>query len=104
MGLHTKASEIRWLRPRELEGIILVDGGMHLLMSRSVISGIVYLYADAGLYNLLVECGVFAARTVDHMLSGKDFDRAIYGLKFLEETKRLSVQYSTEFLQQFHAC
>ena len=94
MGLYTKASEIKWSRPKELEDIILVEGGMHLLMS--VISGIGYLYADAGLSNLLVDSGVFASRTVDHMLSGKDFDRALYGLKLLEEA------LSAQFLQQFY--
>ena len=84
MGLLTKALEIVWAHPTELEGVILVEGGMHLLMS--VIAGIGNLYGDAGLNNLLHESGVFAPRTVDHMLSGKDFDRALYGLKLVEES------------------
>ena len=72
MGLYSKAAEIKWSRPKELEDIILVEGGMHLLMS--VISGVGYLYDDARLSNLLVDSEVFAPSTVDHMLSGKDFD------------------------------
>ena len=63
----------------------------------SVISGIGFLYGDAGLSNLLVDSGLFAPKTVEHMLSGKDFDRAIYALKLLEEA------LSMQFLQQFHA-
>ena len=68
---------------------------MHLLMS--VISGVGYLYGDAGLTNLLVDSVVFTSRKVDHMLSGRDFDTTLYGLKLLEEA------LSSQFTQQFHA-
>ena len=93
MGLLTKALEIVWAHPTELEGVILVEGGMHLLMS--VIAGIGHLYGDAGLNNLLHESGVFAPRTVDHMLSGKDFDKVLYGLKLVEEA--LCAQFFVNF-------
>ena len=66
---------------------------MHFLMS--LFSGIGKLYADAGLKNLLRESGVFAAETTNRMLSGKDFDRALYGLKLIDEA--LSVIYLKEF-------
>ncbi len=33
MGLLSKALETLWAQPKELEGIILLEGGMHLLMS-----------------------------------------------------------------------
>ncbi len=68
---------------------------MHLL--KSVISGIGYLYGDAWLSILLDDSGVFASRAVGRMLSGKDFDRALYGLKLLEEA------LSEQFLQHFYA-
>lgn len=94
MGLLPKALEITWSHPKELEGVILMEGGMHLLMS--VIAGIGHLYGDAGLSQLLHESGVFASRTVDNMLTGKDFDRALYGLQLAEEA------LCAQFLQQFH--
>jgi hypothetical protein len=34
-----------------------------------------------GLRALLPDSGVFAAGGVQHMLSGRDFERALYGLK-----------------------
>lgn len=83
MGLLSKALEITWSCPNQLEGVIPFEGGMHLLMS--VFAAIGYLYGE-GLNDLLVESGVFASATVNQMLSGKDFDRAIYGLKLVDES------------------
>ena len=83
MGLLTRALEIVWARPDELKGVIPLAGGMHLLMS--YIASIGYLFGDAGLKQLLHESDVFAAGTVNNMLSGKDFDRAIYGLHLIDE-------------------
>jgi hypothetical protein len=83
MGLLTKAYEITWANPDDLEGVIPCEGGMHLLMS--VFSAIGYLYGDAGLKQLLHESGVYAAGTVECMFSGKDFDRALRGLRLVDE-------------------
>ena len=83
MGLLTKALEITWSHADQLSNVIPVEGGMHLLMS--IIAGIGYLFGDAGLRQLLHESGVFAAGTVQQMLCGKDFDRALYGLKIVDE-------------------
>ena len=83
MGLLTKAYEITWANPDDLNGVIPCEGGMHLLMS--VFSAIGYLYGDAGLKQLLYESGVYAAGSAEHMLSGKDFDRALHGLRLVDE-------------------
>jgi hypothetical protein len=56
VGLLTKAYELAWARPDDLEGIIPCEGRMHLLIS--VFSAIGYLYEDAGLKQLLHESGV----------------------------------------------
>ncbi|CAC5361555.1 CACNA2D3 [Mytilus coruscus] len=91
MGLVTKALEITWARPDELKGVIPCEDGMHLLMS--VFSGIGYLYDDAGLWQMLCESGVFAAGTVNSMLSGKDFDRAMRGLKLVDRALHARLFY-----------
>jgi hypothetical protein len=83
MGLLTKASEIAWAQPDNLEGIIPCEGGMHLLMS--VFSAIGHLYGDIGLKQLLHESGVYSAGSIQQMLSGKDFDRALHGLRLVVE-------------------
>ena len=51
MGLLTKALEIKWSNPRELEGVILKEGEMNSLMHAT--AGVGYLYGDVGLSNLL---------------------------------------------------
>ena len=55
---------------------------MHLVMA--IFCGIGSLYGDAGLKSLLHESGVYAPGTVNQMFSGKDFDRALHGLKLVE--------------------
>ena len=83
MGLLTKALEITWAHPEELSGVIPCAGGMHLLMS--TIAAIGHLYGDAGLKLLLHESGMFATGSVQRILAGKDFDRALYALKLIDE-------------------
>ena len=94
MGLLTKALEITWSRPQELSGVIPCDGGMHLLMS--LFAGIGQLFGDAGLLQLLHESGVYAPGTAQHILSGKDFDRAVRALKIVDEA------LNNRFMHQFH--
>ena len=94
MGLLTKALEITWSRLNGLKSIIPCEGGMHLLMS--VFSAVGFLYGDAGLECLLHESGVFAASTVNMMLAGKDFDRAMYELKLVDEA--LHIRFYRHFL------
>ena len=43
------------------------------------------IWGDAGLYNVLVESGVYAAATANQMLNGKQFHRAVRGLTLAYE-------------------
>ena len=81
-------------KPRVLSGVIPCYGGMHLLMS--TIAAIGHLYGDAGLKPLLHESGVFATGSVQRILAGKDFDRALYALKLIDEalSARLIVNFT----------
>ena len=93
MGLLTKALEITWAKPMELQGVIPCEGGMHLLMC--VFATIGYLYGDAGLRELLFESDVFAQGSVQQILTGKDFERALRGFKLVDEA------LNNRFLVQF---
>jgi len=62
---------------------ILRLGGFHTLSCFTACIGI--LWADGGLRDLLVDSGVYAGCTVDQMLSGKQFNRAIRGLTIAYE-------------------
>ncbi|WAR13564.1 hypothetical protein MAR_027744, partial [Mya arenaria] len=44
-----------------------------------------YFYGHAGLRHLLSESGVYAAGTVNDILTGKDFDRALTAFKMIDE-------------------
>ena len=83
MGLLTKALEIVWARPDEFKGVEPFEGGMHFMMS--LFGGIGFVYGNAGLKQLLVESDVFAKNTAEHILSGKDFDRALRALLMVDE-------------------
>ena len=93
MGLLTKALEITWAKPVELQGVIPCEGGMHLLMC--VFAAIGYLYGDAGLRELLFESDVFAQGSVQQILTGKDFERALREFKLVDEA------LNNRFLVQF---
>ena len=73
MSLLSKAMEIVWNKPEELQGVIPLAGGMHFLMS--VFAGIGHLYGEAGLNHLLSDSGLYATVTVASILSRKDFER-----------------------------
>jgi hypothetical protein len=94
MGLLTKALEVTWSCPHELQEVVPCDGGMHLPMS--IFAGIDHLYGDAGLQHLLHESGVYAPGSAQHILSGKDFDRALRALKLVDEA------LSCRFMHQFN--
>ena len=93
MGLLTKALEITWAKPVDLQGVISCEGGMHFLMA--VFAGTGYLYGDAGLRELLFESDVFAVGSVQQILSGKDFDKAMRAFKLIDEalTTRFFIQF-----------
>jgi hypothetical protein len=50
MGLLTKALEITWAKPEDLEVVVICEGGMHLLMA--ILAGIGYIYGDVDLESL----------------------------------------------------
>ena len=83
MGLLTKALEIVWANTVEFSEVVLLEGGMHFLMS--VFSGIGFLYGDAGIKELLQDSGVFAGGTTQQILAGRDVDRAMYAFRLTDE-------------------
>ncbi len=80
MALLTKALEVLWANQNKLQSVILLEGVIHLVVS--YISEIGVLYSEAGLHAMLYESNVFAAGSVKHILSGKDF--GLYALKVVE--------------------
>ncbi|CAG2205652.1 unnamed protein product [Mytilus edulis] len=84
LQLYAVAQQVKWDRPCEFKSHTLRLGGFHTLSC--FISPIGKIWGDGGLRDLLVDSGVYAAATVDQMLSGKQFNRAVRGLTLLYET------------------
>jgi hypothetical protein len=58
-----------------------LSGGFHTLSC--YIAAIGKLWGNGGLKDLLIDSSVYAAGTVDHMLNGKEFNRATLGVSWL---------------------
>ena len=115
MGLLSKALEVVWAKPKEFEGVVPLEGGMHFLMS--CFAGIGFVYGELGLKELLYESDVFAKNTAEHILSGKDFDRALRAVLIVDEAlnRRFLVNFqkwleqrnekiSEEMLKEISSC
>ena len=81
--LYAVAQQVKWSNPVEFETHILRLGGFHTLSC--FIACIGKLWGDGGLSDLLVESGVYASCTVEQMLSGKQFNRAVRSLTLAYE-------------------
>ncbi len=92
MVLLTKALEVLWANQNKLKVVILLEGVMHLVVSYTSEIGV--LYGETGLHAMLYESNMFAAGSVQHILSGKDF--GFYALKVVEEalTSPLMVNFT----------
>ncbi|CAG2251308.1 unnamed protein product [Mytilus edulis] len=81
--LYTIAQQIKWANPLEFPDHIIRLGGFHALSC--FIASVGKLWGDGGLTDLFVDSGVYAAGTVDQMLSGKQFNRSVRGLTLVYE-------------------
>ena len=81
--LYAVSQQVKWSMPNVFRTHILQLGGFHTLSC--FIASIDKLWADGGLRDLMVDSGVYTGCTVDQMLSGKQFNRAVRGLTLVDE-------------------
>lgn len=81
------AKQVQWSQPDVFRDHIIRLGGFHTLSC--FIAAISKLWGDAGLKDLLVESSVYASRTIELMLNGKEFNRAVRALTLAYETLRV---------------
>jgi hypothetical protein len=81
--LYAVYQQVKWSMPNVFRTHILRLGGFHTLSC--FIASIGKLWADGGLRDLMVDSGVSAGCTVDQMLSGKQFIRAVRSLTLVYE-------------------
>ena len=79
LAICSKAQQILWSRPEPLVGKVTMRlGAMHLIMA--FLASIGEIFGDGGFQNILTSSDVCAAATVNQMLQGKQYARAIRGV------------------------
>ena len=91
--LYAIAKQVEWAIPETFRNHTVRLGGFHTLSC--YIAAIGKLWGDGGLKDLLVDSSVYAAGTVDQMLSGKEFNRATRAFALAYEA--LSVSWLSAF-------
>ena len=89
-AIYAKAQEILWQEARHrvrehniLRGIVVSRGGFHITCTLLSVLG--KRFGDAGLWDLLVESEVVSSGSVDGVLAGKHYKRALYAHKAVLE-------------------
>jgi len=75
--LYAIAQQVKWSRPDIFEPHILRLGGFHSFST--FIFALGKLWTDGGLHDMLVDSDVYAGNTVEQILTGKQFHRAVRG-------------------------
>jgi len=74
-ALYAKATEVAWKYPGKYGSIVLMLGNFHVMCNFLSIIG--KLFGDAGLRDLAVEAGVIAEGSINKVLEGKQYNRAV---------------------------
>ena len=84
LAIYSKAQQSLWSRPEPLVGKVTMRlGAMHLIIA--FMASIGKIFGDGGLQNSLTSSDVYAAATVNQMLQGKQYARAIRGVRLAHE-------------------
>ncbi|CAB3994854.1 Hypothetical predicted protein [Paramuricea clavata] len=82
-AFYAKAMEVLWKQKEQFEGLFLMMGGFHLLMTLLAIIG--DRFGDAGLRNVAVHSEVIAEGSIDSVLNGKHYNRGVRLHKIMYE-------------------
>ena len=74
-ALYSKACEVIWKHQIQFQDIVLMMGNFHIICNLSSIIG--KMFGSAGLRDLAVESGVIAEGSIDKVLEGKQYNRAV---------------------------
>lgn len=97
--LYALAQEIKWHKSDEFDTHVLRLGSFHAMMS--YISTLGKIWGDAGLRDLLVDSGVYAANTTDLFLQGKEYNRGVTAFIYAYEAlSQVRFQGFLRWLQQ----
>ena len=84
LAINSKAQHLLWSRPEPLVGKVTMRlGAMHQIMA--FLARIAKTFGDCGIQNILASSDVYAAATVNQMLQGKRYARAIRGVRLAHQ-------------------
>lgn len=80
-ALYAKCAEMKWQHLKEFESIVIMMGGFHLLQVLFNVIGI--RFGDAGIRDLAILSKVVAQGSIESVVSGKNYNRAVRFYKVL---------------------
>ena len=98
-AFYAKAMEVIWKQKEQFEGLVVMMGGFHLLMTLLAIIG--SRFGDAGLRDVAVHSEVIAEGSIDSVLNGKHYNRGVRLHKIMYEaiTKLLLDEFETSLFE-----
>ena len=74
-AMYAKILEVIWKNPLEFERIVPCMGGFHVACTYMAVIG--KRFKDAGLYDILIESGLLGSGSINGVIEGKHYNRAI---------------------------
>ncbi|CAH1225893.1 unnamed protein product [Diabrotica balteata] len=103
-AIYYKAKELQWSQSEDTKNVVIRLGGFHIVMNFLKIIG--QFMTDSGLADVWLDSGLYAQSTIDGILSGKKYNKAIQAHKLTrkEDVMQLSDKILTltrELLTEF---
>ena len=83
LAIYGKAAEIIWKRQEEMNKVVIRMGAFHITCTLLAVIG--KRFGDAGLADLMIESGIIGMGSVNGVLDGKQYNRAVRMNKILYE-------------------
>ena len=81
LAIYAKAAEIIWKRQEEMNKVVIRMGAFHITCTLLAVIG--KRFGDAGLADLMIESGIIGMGSVNGVLNGKQYNRAVQMNKIL---------------------
>ena len=103
-AFYAKAMEVYWKHKTLFDGVVVMMGGFHLLMMLLGVIG--SRFGDAGIRELAVQSDVVAEGSIDKVISGKHYNRAVRLHKIVYEAlmRVLMQEFESSLTDESSAC
>ena len=96
--LYSRAKELVWANPDIYENIVMMMGALHILFN--FLKAIGQHFENSGLDDIWVESELFAQNSVESMMQGKAYYRAIRGHTLAYEAlSRIRWEYTLQWMK-----